>query len=33
MFYLIRFLETAAEQELYASDHQELIESSEIACE
>ena len=31
--FLTRFLKYTSKQELYASDHQDLIESSEIACE
>jgi hypothetical protein len=30
---LIRYLESSAEQELYVSNHYEIIESSEIASE
>lgn len=30
---MIRYLESSAEQELYASNHYEIIESSEIASE
>lgn len=31
--FLIRFLESSSQQELYASDSGDIIESSEIACE